>query len=55
MATQDPCFLLTEFVDTLHYRGVVEYFTGKLVSSLATSQLENKGNRWCYRGTKRGA
>ena len=43
MATQDPCFLLTEFVDTLHYRGVAENFTETLVSSRATSQLENKG------------
>ncbi len=45
MATQDPRFLLTELIDTLHYRGVVEYFTEKLVSSRATSQLQNKGDR----------
>jgi|SRR6266478_8433041 len=43
MATQDPRFLLTELIDTLHYRGVVEHFTEKLVSSRATSQLQNKG------------
>jgi hypothetical protein len=45
MATQDPRFLLTELIDTLHYRGVVEHFTEKLVSSRATSQLQNKGNQ----------
>jgi hypothetical protein len=45
MATQDPRFLLTELIDTLHYRGVVEHFTEKLVSSRATSQLQNKGDR----------
>jgi hypothetical protein len=45
MATQDPCFLLTDLIGTLHYRGVVAHFTEKLVSSRATSQLQKKGNR----------
>jgi len=54
MATQDPRFLLTELINTPHYRGVVEHFTETLVSSRATSQLQNKGAVWCCRGTKRG-
>ncbi len=54
MATQDPRFLLTELINTLHYRGVVEHFTKGFASSLASSQLEKKENIWSGSSTKWG-